>query len=57
MGNKTLEVKNIKERLGKVVYLATEQNLGAIKQLIDDCKLLLCLVEERDRLLSTDERA
>jgi hypothetical protein len=57
MGNKTLEVKNIKERLGKVVYLATEQNLGSIKQLIDDCKLLLCLVEERDRLLSTDERA
>jgi len=57
MGSKTLEIKNIKERLEKVVYLATESNLSAIKQMIDDCKFLICLVEERDRLKSTDDES
>ena len=51
------ELRNIHERLEKVVYLATEENLGAIKQLISDCKYLMAQVEKQNQLKSTDESA
>jgi hypothetical protein len=43
------ELKNIKERLEKVVHIIPAKYAGGVQQLMNDCRYLLKLVEEKEK--------